>query len=120
MYHLYFLKQEEDGEHGTLRNKCTDKVKKKHKKNDNSQSHCNSVVSVTDMIPTPLQAKHIINDLSNLVDNENYLIVYTTKIRFPSEITWGKPQTDEVQNDGKIPSSKKKVGTAGDKIQGVK
>lgn len=56
----------------------------------------------------------MISDLSHLIDNENYLIVYTTKIRFTLDITWGKPTTDEAKNDPKNTNNKKKSPSTAD------
>lgn len=56
--------------------------RQKREQEDLGDGSSNSVVSVSDMIPTPLQAQHIVKNLSGLSDNENYLIVYVDKVKF--------------------------------------
>jgi len=50
-----------------------------------------SVASVNDLIPAPLKEQHVMKNISQLHDNQNYLIVYIDLIKFSKSFVSGKP-----------------------------
>jgi len=112
LFHLYFIKQEEDETLGTLRTTKEETSKLKYRRhvkqmnlcfngnvdlaNDNAthkSGSCKSKTSssVKELIQAPLNQHQIISDLNSLQESQNYLIVYIDTVNFSRPHDSGNP-----------------------------